>query len=315
MHHQMALSLPERLIARSVRKQSDQAGIVRGSQADSPAAALARLPIGGILAHLGKLRQEDIANVLTLQRKELKPFGRTAVKHNLVVEADVQQALAIQFGYPFVHPGAAHFRKDLRAAYDPFSEHVDALRSLRSELLGRWLDTENKIVAIVSPQRGEGRSYLAANLAVVFAHMGCHTLLVDADLRFPSQHEIFKARNSIGLSSLLARRFIPENIITTVPVFSSLRLLVSGPAAPNPADLLASPLLSVALRKLKQRFDVILIDTPCNLYPEAINIASKADRILMVTRKHHTPIGAAKEVTARLGGLNGKLIGCVLSSF
>lgn len=312
----MAMASQEGLITRAIKEDATQADTVRGSQAYLPVRAPAGLPIGGILLHLGKLREQDIADVLKLQARERQPFGETAVNHKLVAAADVQHALSIQFGYPFVHPDADYFRKDLRAAYEPFSDHVDAIRSLRSELLARWLDSQNKTIAIVSPGRHEGRSYLAANLAVVFAHTGRRTLLIDADFRFPSQHKIFKTQNSTGLSSLLARRFTAENILTGVPVFSSLRLLVAGPAAPNPVDLLDAPVFSVALSKLKQRFDVILIDTPCSLYAEAANIASNADRILMVMRKHRTPLGAAKEVTARLkNGMRGKFVGCVLSSF
>lgn len=311
----MSQSLPERFIARSTDEPSDQTNIFSESQTSLAEVSLGRLPIGNILAHLGKLSQADIAHVLRLQEKEPRLFGQTALKRRLVVESDVQQALAIQFGYPFVHPETDHFRKDLRAAYDPFSEHVDALRSLRGELLSRWLDTHNKIIAVVSPRRHEGRSYLAANLAIVFAHTGRRTLLIDADLRFPSQHEIFKSNNRAGLSSLLARRLTSERILKTVPIFSSLRVLFSGPTAPNPVDLLTSPLFPTALRQLKQRFDVILIDTPCNVYPDALSIASHADRVVMVMRKHRTSLGAAKEMTKRLDGIGAKVVGCVLSSY
>lgn len=310
----MDKSAREPLIARSIVGRGVQVDRVHGAQVGLPAVRHERLAIGDILAHLGKLSEKDIANVLNLQKKEGQLFGQTAVKHNLVVEADVQRALSIQFGYPVVHPNTDYFRQDLRAAYDPFSEHVHAISSLRSELLHRWLTADNKIVAIVSPRRGEGRSYLSANLAVVFAHIGCRTLLVDADLRFPSQHDIFKRPNGAGLSSLLTGRSFPENILKAVPVFSSLRLLVSGPAVPNPVDLLASPAFSTTLRKLKERFNVILIDTPCNLYPEVVNIASNADRILMVMRKHRTSLNASKELTTR-DGISNKLVGCVLSCF
>ena len=306
------------LITRAIEQfeeQADKEGPVSGSKTDLPAVTFGRPLIGGILEQIGKLRQEDIARVLKLQEDGLEPFGQIAIKHNLVVEADVQQALSIQSGYSLAYPVDHYFSRELRAAYDPFSQHVDAIRSLRTELLGRWIDNHNKIVAIVSPERHEGRSYLAANLAVIFAHVGCRTLLIDADFRFPTQHHIFKTQNRSGLSSLLGGRFTPENIATEVPVFRSLRVLVSGPAAPNPVDLLASTMFAVALTKLKQRFDVILVDTPCNLYPEALSIASRADRIVMVMRKHRTRMTAANEMKARWSGISGKLIGCVLSDF
>lgn len=305
------------LISRAMEEQGTHEKSIRAVAVRIPAPTFAGRPIGSILAHLGKLREEDIAYILELQEKEQQPFGQTAVKHKFIFDTDVHHALSVQSGYPFVSPDTKYFRKDLRAAYEPFSEHVDSLRSLRSELLNRWLDNRNKALAIVSPSRNEGRSYLAANLAVVFAHTGYRTLLIDADLRYPSQQDIFKTQNRTGLSNLLTKRFSAANILKQVPVFSSMRLILSGPIPPNPSDLLASSVFSVMLSKLKQQFDVIIVDSPCTVYPEVLNIAANVDRVLMVMRRHHTLISAARDVTMRLAGAgnSGKVIGSVLSRF
>ncbi|MGC5317045.1 CpsD/CapB family tyrosine-protein kinase, partial [Escherichia coli] len=77
------------------------------------------------------------------------------------------------------------------AAYNPFSKQVEALRALRSQLMVRWFDIDgkHKALSIVSPASGEGRSFIASNLAVVFSQLGERTLLIDADMRQPCQHE------------------------------------------------------------------------------------------------------------------------------
>src|SRR4029077_18135703 len=96
---------------------------------------------------------------------------------------------------------------DVIAAYLPQSELVEPLRALCCELSLRWVNgVGRRILAITSPERGEGRSWLAANLATVFAQMGERVLLIDADMRHPQEHVFFNLNNSVGLSALLTGR-------------------------------------------------------------------------------------------------------------
>ena len=130
----------------------------------------------------------------------------------------------------------------------------------------RWFDaeTERKALAIVSPSHGEGRSFIAANLAIVFSQLGERTLLVDADLRTPCQHELFKLGNTPGLSGLLAGSS-NHHAVLRVPSLPGLSVLPAGAVPPNPQELLGRPAFVEAVYTLSRDFDVIIIDTPAGL--------------------------------------------------
>ena len=110
----------------------------------------------------------------------------------------------------------------------------------------RWFnpETRHNALAIMSPGAGEGRSFIAANLAIVFSQLGERTLLVDADLRTPSQQDLFKLGNNGGLSGLMANR-VGSDAITRVPPLPGLYVLPAGAVPPNPQELLGRPAFAV----------------------------------------------------------------------
>ena len=141
--------------------------------------------IGAVLINAGRLTLEDAKSILRLQRENGLRFGDAATQLGLLTRADIEFALSRQFVYPYLLRGESKVREDVIAAYEPFSAQAEALRALRSQLMLRWFDNNpaRKALAIVSGERREGRSYIAANLAVVFSQLGQHTLLIDADMR------------------------------------------------------------------------------------------------------------------------------------
>ena len=141
--------------------------------------------VGKLLLEAGKLNAADAERVLHLQQKENLRFGEAAIKLGLINETDLHHALANQFDYAYLTPGDGHFSPDLVAAYQPFSLQVERLRALRGQLMLRWFSIGHKALAITGIHPGDGASYLAANLAVVFSQLGERTLLIDADLRRP----------------------------------------------------------------------------------------------------------------------------------
>src|SRR6185503_6302746 len=118
-----------------------------------------------------------------------------------------------------------------------------------------------RTLAITSPGAREGRSFIAANLAVVFAQLGQRTLLIDADFRAPRQQAIFNISDRFGLSSVLSGR---ADLSAAVPVsgLTGLSVLPAGPLPPNPLELLSRPSFAALLGKAQAEYDVILIDTP-----------------------------------------------------
>lgn len=275
--------------------------------------------LGKILIDTGKLTPEGAERIVQYQKERGLRFGEAALKLKLISKRDLQYALSEQFDYDYLKEGEGDVSKELVAAYEPFSPQTEALRSLRSQLILRRIGSHHKTLVILSPEKGEGRSYIAANLAIVFSQLGENTLLIDADLRTPRQHDIFNLDNRTGLSSVLAGRAGLETI-QNVPSFDNLSVLCAGAAPPNPLELLSRTDFSRLLQGLADRYGVILIDTPpgeANADAQSITAQAGTARAvaLMVIRKDHTSLKKAKRFLDNLKGTNVEVIGTVLNQF
>ena len=164
------------------------------ASAEPPARAAE--PLGLVLG----IDARGIERVLAAQREQGVRFGEAARALGLATQAEIERALARQFGLACIAPGAAALGEELVAAYEPAGPQAEALRAVRDQLLLRWLERkpESRALAILSAARGEGRSFIAANLAVVFSQLGSRTLLVDADLRNARQHRCADHRGARG---------------------------------------------------------------------------------------------------------------------
>ena len=271
--------------------------------------------IGAILVDAGKLSPGDVDRILSTQRERGLTFGEAAVKLKLLSFQDVQFALARQHDYPYLLEGEGSISDELVAAYQPFSHKVEGLRALRSELVLRWFTGEERqrTLAVASPGRGEGRSYLAANLAVVFSQLGEHTLLIDADMRHPRQHALFNLDNRSGLSSALSNRGQSDDI-RRIPSFRDLSVLSAGPVPPNPQELLGRPLFAKLLDKVAKEFDVILIDTPAaSEYADVQTIAVRAHGALLLARVRETRIAYLRHLAGTLTQSGVAVVGSVIN--
>jgi protein-tyrosine kinase len=271
--------------------------------------------IGAILVDSGRINLADVEHILRFQKEQKLNFGDAALKLKLVNERDIQHALSRQFSYTFLRPKEGGFANDLVAAYLPFSPQVEALRALRSQLILRWFGAGRKTLAIVSPHARDGRSYLAANLAVIFSQLGERTLLIDANLRNPRQHSIFNLSGSNGLTSILSGRAGLDAIVC-LPYFENLSALTAGPVPPNPLELLGRPEFSKLVTDLNPSYDVILFDTPAGVaYSDTVMIAAQVDGALMVTRKNHTRLDAVKTLATQINSSGAQVIGSILNQY
>jgi protein-tyrosine kinase len=181
--------------------------------------------------------------------------------------------------------------------------------------MGRWFDdvSARSALAIVGAGRGEGRSRLAANLAVTFSQAGERTLLIDADLRRPRQHALFGVPNRAGLSTMLALRANGESI-HRVAGLPHLSLLPAGAVPPNPQELLTRPVFAELLAQLAGHYDVILLDSPpTSEAADAEILALRAGAALMVVRKNAS---RAAQVQAFADGIAKQtIVGAVLNDF
>jgi len=274
--------------------------------------------MGDILIEMGRLDIDDISRIVDYQREKGLYFGEAAVELKLVDQDDILHALSIQFGYTY-SPGDQDMSREMVMAHSPFGEQAEEFRSIRGQLLSNWLTTNTKTLAVVSPESNEGRSYVAANLALAFSQLGRSTLLIDADFRSPRQHEIFNFQKSIGLSMLLAGRVRMEDMDTLpdqVASFRHLSVLGCGAIPPNPGELLGHERLPLILRELRRYYDVIIMDTPPATYQADVrSIASVAGSAMLVTRSGRTKFENTKGLMEMLGEINATLVGAVLNQF
>ena len=272
-------------------------------------------PIGAILLDAGLIRLEDVDRILAHGQAKGLRFGDAAVSLGLLKPDVLRQALAFQFDYPVVSPGSSLISREVVAAYNSQLPVLDDLRALRNQIQLRWLSAEgatNRVVAIVSPGRGEGRSFVAANLAVTFSQMGERTLLIDADMREPCQHELFGIPSDTGLSALLADRAASTSVHRLAEL-RDLSVIPCGGVPPNPSDLLARDSFSDLLSEFSQHYDVIIVDTPAaEDGPEAQIVAARAKGCVLVARRNSSDFDAVSRLANDVKELGATVIGSAL---
>src|SRR5213075_1457534 len=273
--------------------------------------------IGAILMDEGKLSASDAEQVLKRQRELGWRFGEAAIELNLITDNDLRQALAKQYEFPYLVSGPEGVSKELIAAWDPFHPVVEELRTVRTQLLIRWFNpgAGRRTLAIASPCAREGRSFVAANLAVSFSQLGQRTLLIDADFRAPRQQSIFNVAERFGLSSVLSGR-ADLSVAAPVAGITGIAVLPAGPVPPNPLELLSRPNFAALLGKAQSEYDVILIDTPpaCD-YADAQSVAFRASDVLLVSRRDQTRVEDTERTVKELSDASARIVGTLMNSF
>ncbi|MEK8085859.1 polysaccharide biosynthesis tyrosine autokinase [Aquabacterium sp. A3] len=274
--------------------------------------------IGELIREAKNLTPEQMDSVLKYQAEHGIRFGDAAVALGFVKRDDVLWALSRQFHYPYSAGGdsASTANPELVVANSPFSDEAEAFRNFRSQLISSVFNpgAPKKALAVVSPSSGEGKSFFCANLAVVFSQLGGRTLLVDADMRTPRQHEIFGVEgNNVGLSSVLAGR-CETNVIRPIEELPSLYVLPVGATPPNPLELAQRPAFALLVMELLQKFDYVIVDTPAAAHgADARVISAVCGAAMVVGRRHHTSVSALKALADNLKKANITNAGIVLN--
>jgi protein-tyrosine kinase len=271
-------------------------------------------PMGAMLVEWGRLAEDDVKLILDYQQRAGLPFGEAGLALGLLDDDDVRQALASQFGQSAIAPESP-LSPELVAATAPHSDPVEHLRALRSQLMLRWFENDERhaALAVVSPGAGEGRSWIAANLAVLFAQLGKRTILIDADLRQPRQHRIFGMPGRIGLSAMLAGRAGWE-AVSEVHDVPNLFVLPAGAVPPNPQELLARPAFAKLVAALRSSYEVVLVDTPsAESCADAATIASRAGAALLVACRDRSSVPRLNALATDLRQFGISVVGAVLN--
>lgn len=269
--------------------------------------------IGHILLKAGRLSVPEMNRIVALQSKEQILFGDAAVALGILTEEDVRWALACQFSYPGIAFDDVSLSRELLVVHDPFSPQVETFRSIRSGLLLSGVGALVKTLAVLSPGEAEGRTFIAANLAVVFAQLGSRTILVDLNFREPRVHAIFHLKNNTGASSLIIKRALMEQAVQQTSI-DGLDILTSGPKPPNPLELLSWQDTKNLVATLRENYDVVILDTPAfSGTADALHIASLCDGNLLVARKGATSLTAFGQLKKQLDATGAKTLGSVVN--
>lgn len=249
--------------------------------------AVRRRPLGAYLRDAGKLSDEQIARVADCQRERGLRFGEAAVALRLVADQDVRLALAAQFDYPF---GVDGVDAELTVAADPFGAQAEAFRELRTRLLLETLpESAPFTLAVLSAHPGEGRTYLAANLAAAFSQLGSRTLLIDADLRGARLDRLFRVEGGTGLSHVLAGFADHGDALQRIASLGNLWFMPAGALPPNPLELLQRPAFETLLAAMKDKFDRVILDTSAaSRGPDCRVVAGRCTASLVVARRNES---------------------------
>lgn len=196
----------------------------------------------------------------------------------------------------------------------PRSPSAETFRSLRLYLRYANVDQTLRSVVVTSASPSEGKSVLAANLAVVMAQSGHNTLLIDGDLRKPRQHRIFDISNRNGFSELFLHdeKMLMENISETV--VDNLHVLTSGALPPNPADILESQKANKLIEEAEKQFDTVIIDAPPTLMlTDAAALSRHTDGVIVVVHVGQTKLKMVQRTIDRLQQVDANILGIILT--
>lgn len=191
----------------------------------------------------------------------------------------------------------------------------ESLQAIRTELLLRRETPQRAdVIAVISAGAVEGRSTLAAELAIAFAQAGHATLLVDADLRQPCQHQLFGLPNQLGLSQLLM--FGEQPVLHSPAGHPQLTVITSGERPLRPLDLLNHPAFADEIAAWREQYRVVVMDTPgLAQWPDGAAIANLAGRALLATRSGHTRYGDLRTALRRLAPTRSRVMGAIINHF
>ncbi len=189
----------------------------------------------------------------------------------------------------------------------------EAFKKIRTNLQFSTTGEGCKKVIVTSSVPDEGKSMVAANLAISLAQAGQRVLIIDADLRNPTAHRFFKTNQLPGLSEILAGLKDVNDCLMQLGSMS-LYLITAGTIPPNPAELLGSEAMSKLLDKLSSFYDYIVIDsTPVIVVSDTMNLVDKVHGVVVVVRENMTEHKEVQQTLASLEYANAKILGLVLN--
>jgi receptor protein-tyrosine kinase len=279
-------------------------------------ASTSDLRLGSLLVEHGIITDSQVNSILARAHKDRVPFGEAAVLTGQVTERELDRIIALQFRHQLANPVKSRISPEVVAAFSSTHRVANEVRALRSQLMLQWLSEKtagNRALAVVSADSGEGRSFLAANLAAAFAQSGHRTLLIDGDMRSPRQHKLFGLANETGLSSVLSGR-AKGSFVYRLADLPGLSIMTAGGIPPNPAELLSPDALNRLFERCAHKYQIVIVDTPAHSAgPDAGLIASQTSGYLMMGSTGRTGYDAVQSTSKLFADMGANLVGSVLT--
>jgi protein-tyrosine kinase len=258
---------------------------------------------------LGLLTQEQVNDALSRARQNRNGSEPIGLVETAIRKIAADREIVLVQGEE-VEPGP-----QLTLAHDANSLRSEKIRALRTELL-LLSDASNgaNTIVLLSACAAEGRSQLAAELAISFSQLGRRALLVDTDMRKPSQHMLFRCANRTGLSEAITSGQRP--LFHPVKGLPHLSFLTSGSIPTNPLELLSDGRFERLLRDWRKSYDFVILDTPpIRDYADGLAIATLAGRCVVVSRGRHTSFNDTRNLLRRLATTQSQILGAVINYF
>lgn len=216
--------------------------------------------------------------------------------------------------------------EDLVVATNPKSSFAEAIKSIKTNVLFSSVEKDMKVILITSPESGDGKSFLVANLATAFAQDGKRVLIVDGDMRKGRQHEIFGMKNdtAMGYSNYILKyrdsdnmgmmAFIRPEMYVKETSIPNVYLLPAGPTPPNPLELISSENNKRLINSFRQQYDIVLIDCPPVLgLSDALVMSKYSDVNLIAISNAKTKIDQLESVKKSFEKVSSKITGVIIN--
>jgi len=248
----------------------------------------------------------------------LLAFSLELLDKSVKTEQEVEKLINLpnlgMIGFEKKNKMARGSKKSLITAINPKSPISEQYRTIRTNIQFSMIDKEFKTLALTSAAPGEGKSTTIANLAITLAHQGDRVLLIDADLRKPTLHQLMEVKNQHGLTNLIAKKTTKNAAIVKIPKIINLYVMPSGPIPPNPSELLGSKMMKNLILELSQEYDWILFDTPPVLaVTDAQILGNICDGVILVTKSHQTEKKELVKAKALMDKANTNLMGTIIT--
>jgi len=197
---------------------------------------------------------------------------------------------------------------------NPFSIVSEQIRTIRTNIQFSMIDKDLQTISITSATASSGKSTIASNLAGAFAAEDTKVLLVDADMRKPTIHKVFRVQNTQGLTNVLTDRHLRLSDVAHRSYVENLDFITCGVIPPNPSELMGSKRMEELIEQMKEEYDLVIFDNPPLLaVTDAQVMATKVDGTIVVVPKGEVSKDELEKAASLLENVKANVLGTVLN--